>query len=290
MTSALLWLLQILLGDAFVLMCGMFLIVGLLEYFAPAQKIPRRHYAFNLGYAFVNIFVVSTLMPFLSMGVAYSIHKIGFGLIDLRSLGFEGIGGSVFALLIGTVVWDFFQYWKHRLEHVNQVLWQQHLLHHCDEHMNVTTAARQHFLENFLSPIFVTIPIAILFKMPPITIALLSLIPYAWLYVSHANINLGFGSFWWLLVSPNYHRVHHSLVPEHIDKNFAAWFPIWDIIFGTACVPRWRECPSTGVAGVSVQTLPQAYWLPVRGWQRMISDRFAGGFFGRPSERHHGGA
>ena len=142
-------------------------------------------------------------MPFVSAGVAYAIQNIGFGVIDLRALGFAGAGGSLFAVLIGTLIWDFFQYWQHRLEHGSKVFWQMHLLHHCDEYMNVTTASRHHVFENMLAPVFITIPTAVLFQVPPATIAMLSLIPYAWIYLSHANINLGFGPFWWLLVSPN---------------------------------------------------------------------------------------
>ncbi len=159
--------------------------------------------------------------------------------------------------------------------HASKILWQQHLLHHSDECMNVTTTARQHLFENFLLPVFVTIPIAILFQLPAVHIAMLSLIPYAWQYVTHANIKLGFGPFWWLLASPNYHRIHHSLEPNHIDKNFVGWFPIWDIVFGTAVVPRRDECPATGVAGVSVQSLTQAYLLPLIGWRRMMIGRMS---------------
>ena len=139
--------------------------------------------------------------------------------------------------------------------------------------MNVTTAARQHLFENILLPVFVTIPMAILFKLPAINIAMLSLIPYAWQYVTHANIKLSFGPFWWLLASPNYHRIHHSLEPNHIDRNFAAWFPIWDIIFGTAVKPRRGEYPPTGVDGVSVRSLFQAYLLPLSGWRRLVMAR-----------------
>ncbi len=138
------WFLNIVLGDEFVLMCMMFVVIGLIEYSFPAQKIPRRHYMYNLGYAFLNIFIVGTLMPFVSAGVAYAIQSIGFGVIDLRALGFEGAGGSIFAVFIGALIWDFFQYWQHRLQHISKVFWQMHLLHHCDEYMNVTTASRHH--------------------------------------------------------------------------------------------------------------------------------------------------
>jgi sterol desaturase/sphingolipid hydroxylase (fatty acid hydroxylase superfamily) len=275
-TAIVSWFLNVVLGDEFVLMLLMFLAVGLIEYVFPAQPVPRRHYAFNFGYGLVNIFVASTLMPPVSAAVAYAIQKFGFGFIDLRALGFKALSGSLVAVLIGTLIWDFLQYWQHRLFHGSQLFWQMHLLHHCDEHMNVTTAARHHVFENLLAPIFITIPTAILFQVPPVEIAILSLLPFTWLYFTHANINLGFGPLWWLLVSPNYHRVHHSLAAEHIDRNFVNWFPVWDIVFGTAVAPRWRGCPSTGVAGVSVQTLGGAYLLPFKGWQRMISNKLGG--------------
>jgi sterol desaturase/sphingolipid hydroxylase (fatty acid hydroxylase superfamily) len=264
------WVLQLVSSDAFVLMCVMFLIIGVLELITPAHKIPRRHYRFNLAYAFVNIMVIAAVTPFISAGAAYVIQRVGLGLIDLRALGFGGTSGAFFALLVSTLIFDFFLYWQHRLEHRSKVLWQQHLLHHSDEYMNVTTAARQHLFENITLPLFVTIPMAVLFKLPLIEIAMLSLIPFAWQYFTHANIKFGFGPLWWLLTSPNYHRIHHSLERDHIDKNFVGWFPIWDIIFGTAVVPRRGEYPPTGVANVSVQTLTHAYLLPLIGWRQML--------------------
>jgi sterol desaturase/sphingolipid hydroxylase (fatty acid hydroxylase superfamily) len=264
------WVLELVWSDAFVLMCVMFLIIGVLELIIPAHKIPGRHYRFNLAYAFVNIMAITAVTPFISAGAAYVIQRVGFGLIDLRALGFGSISGAFFALLVSTLIFDFFLYWQHRLEHRSKILWQQHLLHHSDEHMNVTTAARQHLFENISLPLFVTIPMAVLFKLPSIEIAMLSLIPFAWQYFTHANIKFGFGPLWWLLTSPNYHRIHHSLEQNHIDKNFVGLFPIWDIIFGTAVVPRRGECPPTGVANVSVQTLTHAYLLPLIGWRQML--------------------
>lgn len=115
MTILTAWFLNVVLGDEFVLMFGMFVIIGLIEYFLPAQSVPRRHYWLNLSYGFVNIFLVSILLLPVLVGVAYAIQGIGFGFIDLRALGFEGLVGSFVAVLVGTVIWDFLQYWEHRL-------------------------------------------------------------------------------------------------------------------------------------------------------------------------------
>jgi sterol desaturase/sphingolipid hydroxylase (fatty acid hydroxylase superfamily) len=263
------WALELVLNPALVLIGLMFLAVILLEWLVPARNISSRHYGFNLCYAVVNGVAIAAATPFISAGTARAFQSVDLGLIDLRVLGFNGIAGGLIALVVGTLVLDFFQYWGHRAFHGSKILWQQHLLHHSDEYMNFMTAARHHPIEIILVPVFVTIPMGILFKLPPINIAELSLIPYAWDCFAHSNVRLGFGPLWWLLVSPNYHRVHHSLEPHHIDRNFAMWFPIWDIIFGTAVAPRSDECPGTGVAGVSVETIGQAYLQPLLGWRRM---------------------
>jgi sterol desaturase/sphingolipid hydroxylase (fatty acid hydroxylase superfamily) len=271
------WVLQLVLDPALLLMGWAFVAIVLLEWLVPAFNIPSRHYGLNLCYAVVNGVAMVAIAPFIAAGTAHVIQSIGVGLIDLRALGFDGFTGGVIAILVGALVLDFFQYWEHRAFHRSKILWQQHLLHHSDEYMNFTTAARNHPIEFFLMPIFVTIPMAILFKLPPINIVALSLIPYAWNYFAHSNVQLGFGPFWWALVSPNYHRIHHSLEPHHIDRNFAMFFPIWDIAFGTAVAPRPGDCPGTGVAGVSVQTVTQAFLQPLVGWRRMIVARLSSG-------------
>ncbi len=264
-----LWVLQLLLSDTFVLMCLMFAIIGLLEFVIPANKIPARHYRLNLGYAFANVVAITALTPPISAVTAYTVQNISTGLIDLHALGFGGVLGGSVAVVVSTFIFDFFAYWEHRFVHGSKVFWQEHLLHHSDEYMNVTTTSRQHLIELVLLPVFVTIPMAILFKLPVSDIAALSLIPTGWVYLTHANIRLGFGPFWWLLTSPNYHRIHHSLEARHIDKNFVGWFPIWDIVFGTAVLPRRDECPGTGVVGVSVQSVAEAYLLPFIRWRDM---------------------
>ena len=83
------WLIDLVSSDAFVLMCVMFLIVGLFELIIPAHKIPSRHYRFNLAYAFVNIVAITAFTPLISAAIAYAIQTLGFGLIDLRALGFR---------------------------------------------------------------------------------------------------------------------------------------------------------------------------------------------------------
>jgi sterol desaturase/sphingolipid hydroxylase (fatty acid hydroxylase superfamily) len=219
------------------------------------------------------MFVLAAIAPLLNTAVALGVQHVGLGLIDLSALGLGGLGGSLVALMVSTFIIDFFYYWFHRALHANAYLWQTHLLHHSDEHMNVMTAQRGHIAEGMLAPLFITLPMAVLFKLPAITIGVLSLVPYMYLFVAHANIKLGFGPLWWVLISPNYHRIHHSIEARHWDKNFANWFPVWDVIFGTLYRPAKDEYPATGVDGVAVKSLGEAFAQPFVGWFRLASRR-----------------
>jgi sterol desaturase/sphingolipid hydroxylase (fatty acid hydroxylase superfamily) len=192
------------------------------------------------------------------------------GLIDLRAAGFGGVFGAIAAMLIGALIFDFFNYWLHRLEHVNGALWQEHLLHHCDEYVNVTTSSRSHFLEQFLLPLFVATPMAILFVLPPVTISSVALVPVVWIHVVHLNVKFSFGRFWWLLASPQYHRIHHSLEAAHIGKNFAVRFPLWDIVFRNSLSTHGRRVSRHGRQWRSRSMLPEAIFLPFIRWAAMV--------------------
>lgn len=235
-----------------------------------AHRVSASHYRFGLLFFAVNATLLGLIAPVFSYLTATVVQSLGYGLIDISAWGFDGIAGSLLALLISTFVMDFFYYWFHRTVHKSKILWEMHLLHHSDENMNMLTAQRGHIFETLLSPIFITLPMAVLFQMPALDIAILSLIPQAYHFISHANVRLGYGRFWWVLISPDYHRIHHSIEPQHRDKNFANWFPVWDVLFGTLYKPLENERPETGVKGTKVVGLWQAYMLPIMGWRRMI--------------------
>ena len=112
-------------------------------------------------------------------------------------------------------------------------------------------------------------PIMLLLELPDRTIYWIALTPTVWSYVVHANIRVGFGRFWWLLSSPQYHRIHHSIRAEHRNKNFAVWFPFYDVMFGTAWRPRPGEFPETGIDGIEVSNMSDAFMLPFTRWWEM---------------------
>ena len=250
-------------------MIVIFLIYWLEKYFY-VQKVSTRQYRFGILFFIVNASVLGFLNPVINFYAAKFIQNFNLGLIDLRSPLFDGLLGGVFALLVSTFVLDLFFYWFHRTLHESPVLWQTHMLHHSDENMNMLTAKRGHVFEGMISPFFITLPMSILFRLPAIEIAYLSMIPQLYLFFAHANIRLGFGPLWWLLISPDYHRIHHSIESRHQNRNYTNWFPVWDILFGTLYLPDKQERPVTGVKDVQVRTLLDAYMLPVFGWLEMF--------------------
>jgi sterol desaturase/sphingolipid hydroxylase (fatty acid hydroxylase superfamily) len=247
------------------------LAIGLvLERLIPARRERVPNGMLNVALGSLMLFFQSALVPLPAFIGASLANAIGG---DYRlNLAFD-TGDSVLlglaAVLISSFFVDFFFYWFHRLQHVNRILWQEHAVHHSDMSLNVTTTQRAHFLEFFLTPIVVGVPMTLLFDLPPANLVIITLIPAAWAYFVHINIPLGFGRLWWLITSPQFHRIHHSIEPAHIDKNFCLFFPLLDVVFGTAYVPRPGEYPATGVKDVDVSTLVGAFTFPFISWYRM---------------------
>jgi sterol desaturase/sphingolipid hydroxylase (fatty acid hydroxylase superfamily) len=141
---------------------------------------------------------------------------------------------------------DFFYYWFHRLQHAVPFLWQFHAVHHSDEEMNVTTSLRHHWIEDPLRVVLAILPMTLLYKLENHEVYFLALLLGNWGYFVHANVRIDFGRMTAWLSGPMLHRVHHSIEERHRDKNFAAYVPLWDVLFGTYFRPDGY--PRTGVA------------------------------------------
>lgn len=250
----------------FLIMIGCWLAFGLLERLRPLHPLADQELRTNVVYSVLQSFMAAALAPITGWQVVTIIQAAGYGYMDLTAVGYAG---PVAVLLLTSFVHDFFSYWSHRFEHQSAVLWQEHAVHHSDTSLNVTTTARLHITGQFLFPVVVTAPIAVLFKMPAHEIVFLAMLPTIHAYFLHVNMRVSYGPLWWLLVSPQYHRIHHSIEPQHHDKNFAPRFPIWDILFGTLHKPAPDEWPATGVAGYKIESAHDALSRPFVGWWGM---------------------
>lgn len=151
-------------------------------------------------------------------------------------------------ILLAIFVNDFLAYVSHYCRHRFRFLWYFHSLHHSQEHMNPLTTKRTHPVERIFSRLCIFwLPLAII-GSPPQLWAIYILVDAIWDYFIHSNLRVNLGPLGRVLVSPQYHRIHHSRLPEHADKNFSDRFVIWDLLFGTAYL-RQGEYPPVGLAG-----------------------------------------
>jgi sterol desaturase/sphingolipid hydroxylase (fatty acid hydroxylase superfamily) len=184
-----------------------------------------------------------------------------------------GIPFALSVALLSSLVGDFVYYWFHRWQHSFRWLWPMHELHHEDEDMNVTTGLKTHWVDSIALRAVLVLP-AVFLPNPFVTIPLLYFVAYVRTAFEHLAIPLHLGPFNRLFTSPANHRIHHSTLPEHFNKNFAAVWPFWDVMFGTYCAPKHGEYPPTGVlSGKVSRSLKDALWAPLEVARKTISDK-----------------
>ena len=136
------------------------------------------------------------------------------------------------SFIICFLVIDFAGYWDHRLSHRINILWNRHFIHHSSEEFNLSCALRQS-ISNYIrfSAIFM-IPAALI-GIPSSLFAMIAPIHLFLQFWYHTQLISKLGFLEQILVTPSHHRVHHSINPEYLDKNYSQIFIIWDKIFGT---------------------------------------------------------
>lgn len=245
------------------------LLVGLvIERLRPAERVqPLGNIAFNIGYvAFVIVINILLLAPLVAVmqpiAQKYGLH------VPIRFP--DGAGWQVLQALLFFFIFDFFYYWFHRAQHVLKVAWPLHKLHHSDQSVNVTTTLRHHWLEEPLRVWLILLPIGLLFDQKPVTVAWVATGMILFGYFVHLNLRLPLGPLTPVIAGPQWHRLHHSIEPQHLDKNFAAFFPIYDVVFGTYCKPGRHEYPATGLhSGETLNSPAAAAFSPFRDWLGM---------------------
>jgi sterol desaturase/sphingolipid hydroxylase (fatty acid hydroxylase superfamily) len=261
------------LGTRMLLVFGTFILGFAIEQVAKVQPGNRRGVVFNCTCAVIYQALDMTFGAAVYLFVGGVMQKIPF-LGFFWHLQVYGLWSLLFVAAFSITVSDFFYYWLHRLQHSSKWLWAEHELHHSEQHMNVTTAWRHHWLEGSLYMIFINVPMALLFSLPIEAAMLVNIMSKVVVSFAHLNSPIAFGWFTRVLCSPQSHRIHHSKSPEHIDKTFAVIFPIWDVIFGTYHHPAKNEWPETGLAsGKTVASVPEAVVLPFLIWHGMIAEK-----------------
>lgn len=239
----------------------MLAVFGLERLFA-AQRADARAAWLNLRYIAVAIAVTAALIGVAMRLLQPGLDQLRPALAPLRA-ALHGWPAWL-QFLLHVMLIDFFYYWTHRAQHRYGLLWRLHELHHSDRSFNVTTTLRVHWLEELLKLLTVLVPVMLLADAPAGVPALLAWVGGGWLFFIHANARISFGPLNRLLVSPAVHRVHHSEEPAHHDRNFAAFFSVWDLLFGTYQAPPAGRWPAVGTAQRPPSTAWAAHWRPFR--------------------------
>jgi sterol desaturase/sphingolipid hydroxylase (fatty acid hydroxylase superfamily) len=232
----------------------------MLEHGFPArqdQGVPRRSFVLNLTYWFVNPLCTQIASKLAVCLVGFALCLVmGWEVNESILDGFGPVGAQPIWLQVleMVVLVDFIDYWTHRWFHVSR-FWRFHAIHHSTEQMTWLASARMHPVNDFITRLCQVVPVVLVgFSLT----AVLVVVPFIVFFVIilHSNLNWDYGPFRWVLVSPLYHRWHHTSDPEGLDKNFAGFLPIWDLLFGTAYFPP-REPTKFGV---NHNPPPETFW------------------------------
>jgi sterol desaturase/sphingolipid hydroxylase (fatty acid hydroxylase superfamily) len=225
---------------------SVFTIMALWEVLAPRrrQEIGRTtRWPSNLGVVMLDTAVVRILFPTSAVGLAWLAEAKGFGLFNAWP-----VAGWI-SIIASVVVLDLAIYFQHVLFHAVPALWRLHRMHHADLEFDVTTGARFHPIEIVLS-ILIKFAVIGALGAPAVAILIFEVLLNGTAMFNHSNIRPPTSMdrvLRWFIVTPDMHRVHHSVVVRETNSNFGFNLPWWDRLFGT-----YRDQPAAGHEAMTI--------------------------------------
>jgi sterol desaturase/sphingolipid hydroxylase (fatty acid hydroxylase superfamily) len=206
-------------------------LLGAIEFLVPARGNAERsrRWPTNFGLSIINGLILVSV-PVTAVSAAQWAADHGVGLLAWTAAPWWA------AVICTAAVGSLAHYITHRIFHKIPLLWRLHRVHHCDRHLDVTTALRGHPVEMFLISAFVS-PAIVLFGLPPLMIAFYEGVEIFANMLTHADIRFpasverALGTL--LVVTPAVHRLHHSTFQPETDSNYGNVFMVWDRLFGT---------------------------------------------------------
>jgi len=225
---------------------GILAAMALWELAAPRreQAIGRgRRWPGNLGVVTVDTLVVRLIFPTAAVGVALIAEERNWGL-------FHALDAPAWlAITFSVILLDLAIYLQHVLFHAVPVLWRLHRMHHADLEFDVTTGVRFHPIEILISMLIKFAVIAAL-GAPAVAVLVFEMLLNATSLFNHGNVRLAAPldrALRWIVVTPEMHRVHHSVIARETNSNFGFNLPWWDRLFGT-----YRDQPAAGHLGMTI--------------------------------------
>jgi sterol desaturase/sphingolipid hydroxylase (fatty acid hydroxylase superfamily) len=225
---------------------GVFAVMALWELLAPRRassvgRAPR--WPGNLGILLLDAALVRLMFPVAAVGVAAIAAQRGWGLLNITPWP------PVLEGLLGFLALDLTIYAQHVAFHKVPLLWRLHRMHHADLDIDVTTGLRFHPIEILLS-MLLKMAVVVLIGVPALAVIAFEVVLNATSMFNHSNATM---PLWldrivrFLVVTPDMHRVHHSILASETDSNFGFNLPWWDRLFGT-----YRAEPEAGHLGMTI--------------------------------------
>ena len=226
--------------------CGVFTLMAIWEFVEPRRtQTTRRGWRWpnNLGIVAFDALLIRILFPTTAVGLALIAAVHGLGLFNVVPVpAWIGVVASVILL-------DLAIYFQHVLFHAVPALWRLHRMHHADLEVDVSTGLRFHPIEILLSTV-VKLAVVIALGAPALAVFLFEVLLNATSMFNHSNVRIPErfdGVLRWFVVTPDMHRVHHSILSRETNSNFGFNLPWWDRLFGT-----YRAQPAAGHEAMTI--------------------------------------
>jgi len=220
--------------------------LALLENISPRRK-PRyskgSRWISNFGISILNSTTVALILPIVGAGAALLADERNWGLFNRLDTP------ALFSIPLYIIAFDLTIYVQHRLFHKFKPLWRLHRIHHTDLDYDVSTGVRFHPLSIFISA-GIKLGLILALGPPAIAVIVSEIVLNATSMFNHSNIKLPHrldAALRYLIVTPDMHRIHHSVIAQEHNRNFGFNFPWWDKIFNT-----YKDQPSKGQDAIDI--------------------------------------
>ena len=225
---------------------GVLALVAGAEFLFPRRRLTvskLRRWTSNLGIVFLNTALVRVLLPATAAAFALFAADRGWGMFNYFDLPLW------FAIVASVLILDFAIYLQHVMFHAVPALWRLHRVHHADLDFDVTTGARFHPIEIILS-MFIKFAVIAVIGAPVAAVIIFEVLLNATSLFNHANLRLPLvldRVLRLFVVTPDMHRVHHSIEDYETNSNFGFNLPWWDRLFGT-----YKDQPDAGHEAMTI--------------------------------------
>ncbi|TYC52825.1 sterol desaturase family protein [Rhodobacterales bacterium] len=239
---------------------GVFLIMALLEAGLPRRGLVKgrtQRWPTNWGLVVLDALLVRLIFPMGGAGLALFAAERGWGVFF--ALGWSGaLAGILTFLALDLAVW-----FQHLVSHKVPLFWRVHRVHHADSDVDATTALRFHPVEILLSFVWKGVVIVAL-GGPVEAVLIFEIVLNASAVFGHANLKIPQGLdrlLRLIVVTPDMHRIHHSVLRHETDSNYGFYLSIWDRLFGTY-VDQPEQGHETMEIGLGPSLTTRAHSLP----------------------------